>query len=211
VPQPPHIPVKAPHQVCLPPEKNRLSPLHDAKIANRDPRLNRTSQHSSHSKDQSHRKDFVINPVSQPDPKTSKTLQSEKQNTTKQEKLKQNEKLQKKEFDQIDAKSKSKSPSPLQNKLLHAKETRNQECENPRVSEISKRDPRLKKHLLEKPDGKDDDIKEKRRSVERKDKEEHRSVGGRNKIINGIVQKQDPNTEEPEKQSGKPGRSSTFS
>ncbi|KAM6447640.1 pre-mRNA cleavage complex 2 protein Pcf11 [Liasis olivaceus] len=209
VPQPPHMPIKAPHQVCLPPDKSRLSPLPDAKIANRDPRLNRTSQHSSHSKDQSHRKDFIINPVSQPDPKTSKALQSEKQNTTKPEKLKQNEKLQKKEFDQTDAKSKSKSPSPLQNKLLHAKETRNQECENPRVSEISKRDPRLKKHLLEKPDGKDDDIKEKRRSVERKDKEEHRSVGGRNKIINGIVQKQDPNTEESEKQSGKPGRSST--
>ncbi|XP_070799058.1 pre-mRNA cleavage complex 2 protein Pcf11 [Pituophis catenifer annectens] len=207
VPQPPHMPVKAPHPACLPLEKNRLSPLQDAKIATRDPRLNRTSQHSSHLKEQTHRKDFLMNAVSQPDPKTSKIPQSEKQNATKPEKLKQNEKLQKKEFDQMDAKS--KLASPLQNKLLHPKETRNQECENPRVSDINKRDPRLKKHLLEKPDGKDDDLKEKRRCVERKDKEEHRSVGGRNKVINGIVQKQDPNTEESEKQSGKPGRSST--
>uniref|UniRef100_A0A8C6X9C2 Pre-mRNA cleavage complex 2 protein Pcf11 n=1 Tax=Naja naja TaxID=35670 RepID=A0A8C6X9C2_NAJNA len=207
VPQPPHMPVKAPHPACLPPEKNRLSPLHDAKTANRDPRLNRTSQHSSHLKDQTHRKDFLMNAVSQPDPKTSKTPQNEKQNATKPEKLKQNEKLPKKEFDQMDAKL--KSPSPLQNKLLHPKEGRNQECENPRVAEMNKRDPRLKKHLLEKPDGKDDDIKEKRRCMERKDKEEHRSVGGRNKVINGIVQKQDLNTEESEKQSGKPGRSST--
>ncbi|KAH0625230.1 hypothetical protein JD844_033535 [Phrynosoma platyrhinos] len=205
VPQPSHMPVKTPHQVCLQPEKNRLSPLHDIKTPNRDPRLNRTSQHSSHSKDQSHRKDFAINLVNQTDPKTSKTLQTEKQNTSKHEKQKQSEKLQKKEFDQFDAKS--KSPSPLQNKLLHSKDTRNQECESNRVSEISKRDPRLKKHL-EKPDGKDDDAKEKRRSVERKDKEEHRSVGSRNKIINGIVQKQDLNTEEVEKQAGKPGRSS---
>ncbi|XP_061484930.1 pre-mRNA cleavage complex 2 protein Pcf11 [Rhineura floridana] len=207
VPQPSHMPIKAPHQVCLPPEKNRLSPLHDVKIANRDPRLNRTSQHSSHSKDQSHRKDFIINPVNQTDPKTSKTLQAEKQSSSKQERLKQSEKSQKKDFDQLD--SKSKSPSPLQNKLLHSKDNRNQESENTRVSEISKRDPRLKKHLLEKPDGKDDDTKEKRRSMERKDKEEHRSLSGRNKIINGIVQKQDPNTEESEKQVGKPGRSST--
>ncbi|CAI5773462.1 PCF11 cleavage and polyadenylation factor subunit [Podarcis lilfordi] len=207
VPQPSHMPVKAPHQVCLPPEKTRLSPLHDVKTANRDPRLNRTSQHSSHSKDQSHRKDFTVSPVNQADPKVSKTLQAEKQSTSKQERQKQNEKSQKKEFDQFD--SKLKSPSPLQNKLLHAKDTRNQESENTRVSEISKRDPRLKKHLLEKPDGKDDDLKEKRRCMERKDKEEHRPVSGRTKIINGIVQKQDPNTEESEKQVGKLGRSGT--
>ncbi|XP_062830588.1 pre-mRNA cleavage complex 2 protein Pcf11 [Anolis carolinensis] len=207
-PQPSHMPVKAPLPACLPPEKNRLSPLHDVKTPSRDPRLNRTSQHSSHSKDQSHRKDFVTNPVSQTDPKPSKTLQTEKQTTSKQEKQKQSEKLQKKEFVQLDAKSKSKSPSPLQIKLPHSKDTRNQESESSRVSEISKRDPRLKKHLVEKPDGKDDDAKEKRRSVEKKDKEEHRSASSRNKIVNGIVQKQDLNTDEVEKQGGKPGRSS---
>ncbi|XP_053168702.1 pre-mRNA cleavage complex 2 protein Pcf11 [Hemicordylus capensis] len=206
VPQPPHVPVKAPHQISLPPEKTHLSPLHDAKIPNRDPRLNRTSQHSSHAKDQSHRKDFLMNPVNQPDSKTSKSLQTEKQNTSKQEKLKQGEKLQKKEFD-LD--SKTKSPSPLQSKPFHSKDSRNQDSENTRVSEMSKRDPRLKKHLLDKPDGKDSDTKEKRRSMERKEKEEHRSVGSRNKIINGIVQKQDPSTEESEKTGGKPGRSST--
>uniref|UniRef100_A0A6J0UT11 Pre-mRNA cleavage complex 2 protein Pcf11 n=1 Tax=Pogona vitticeps TaxID=103695 RepID=A0A6J0UT11_9SAUR len=203
VPQPPHMPIKTPNQVGLPPEKKRLSPPQDVKVPNRDPRLNRTGQYSSHSKDQSHRKDFIINPVRHPDPKASKTLQAERQNVSKQEKQKQSEKSQK--FDQFD--SKSKSPSPLQNRPLHAKEARNQECENTRVSEISKRDPRLKKHLLEKPDGRDDDIKEKRRSMERK--EEHRSIGGRSKMINGIVQKHDLSTEEPEKQGGKLGRSST--
>lgn len=38
---------------------------------------------------------------------------------------------------------------------------------------------------------------------------EHRLVGSRNKIINGIVQKQDTVMEESEKQGTKPGRSST--
>lgn len=205
VPQPSHMPIKTPNQVGLPPEKKRLSPPLDIKIPSRDPRLNRTGQHFSHSKDQSHKKDFIMNLVSQPDPKASKILQGERQNVSKQEKPKQSEKSQKKEqFDQFD--SKSKSPSPLQNRPLHAKDVRNQECENTRVSEISKRDPRLKKHLLEKPDGRDDDAKEKRRSVERK--EEHRSIGGRNKVINGIVQKHDLSTEESEKQGGKLGRSS---
>lgn len=201
------MPVKPSHQVSLLPEKKRPSPLHDVKITNRDPRLNRTSQHSSHAKDLSHRKDFPMNPINQSDPRTSRTLQAEKQNASKQEKVKQSEKSQKKEFDPLDAKS--KSPSPLQNKSFHAKDTRNQECENIRMSEISKKDPRLKKHLLEKPDGKDDDGKEKKRSLERKEKEEHRSAGSRNKIINGVVQKQDSNIEESEKQGGKPGRSST--
>uniref|UniRef100_A0A8D0DJV8 Pre-mRNA cleavage complex 2 protein Pcf11 n=1 Tax=Salvator merianae TaxID=96440 RepID=A0A8D0DJV8_SALMN len=209
VPQPSHVPAKPPFPVCMPSEKNRQSPLHDVKVPSRDPRLNRTSQHSSHSKDQGHRKEFLINPVNQLDPKSTKTPQAEKQHISKQEKLKLNEKSQKKELDQLDAKSKSKSPSPLQNKLLHSKDVRNQESENTRVSEISKRDPRLKKHLLEKPENKDDDTKEKRRSMERKDKEEHRSISGRNKIVNGIVQKQDLSTEESEKQGGKLGRSNT--
>lgn len=196
------MPINPIHQACLPPERNRLSPLQDVKIANRDPRLNRASQHSSHAKDQSHRKDFVMNPINQADLKMSKTLQAERTNASK---LKQSEKVLK--FDQTDAKL--KFPSPLQNKPFHSKDIRNQECENIRMSEMSKRDPRLKKHLLEKPDSKDDDTKEKRRSVERKDKEDHRFIGSRNKIINGIVQKQDVNTEESEKQGAKPGRSST--
>lgn len=202
------MPVKPLHQACLPPEKTRLSPLHDVKVANRDPRLNRMNQHPPHAKDQSHRKDFAMSPTNQLD-KSNKTLQAEKHNASKPEKLKQGDKMQKKEFDPLDAKSKSKSPSPLQSKLLHGKDPRSQEYDNVRVSEVSKRDPRLKKHLLDKPDGKDDDTKERRRSMERKDKEEHRSVGGRSKIINGVVQKQDPNMEESEKQGGKQGRSST--
>ncbi|XP_010185499.1 PREDICTED: pre-mRNA cleavage complex 2 protein Pcf11-like, partial [Mesitornis unicolor] len=206
----PHLPVKAPHQPAAQPEKAKPSPsppLHDVKMVNRDPRLNRMPQHSSHAKDPSHRKEFSPNASAQPDPKATKTAQ----NSTKQEKTKGSEKTQKKEPEQ--AEMKSKSPSPLKNKVPNPKEGKNQECESTKASEISKRDPRLKRHLQDKSEGKDEEVKEKRRNVEKKEKEEHktgehRAVGGRNKVINGAVQKQDASTEESEKQGGKQGRSS---
>ncbi|XP_004683305.1 PREDICTED: pre-mRNA cleavage complex 2 protein Pcf11 isoform X3 [Condylura cristata] len=220
VPQIPPMAVKAPHQVPVQPEKSRPGPslqIQDLKGTNRDPRLNRISQHSSHGKDQSHRKDFLMNTLNQSDIKTSKTVPSEKLNSSKQEKSKSGEKITKKELDQLDpkSKSKSKSPSPLKNKLSHTKDVKTQESESVRVSDMSKRDPRLKKHLQDKTDNKDDDVKEKRKTAEKKDKDEHmkssehRLIGSRNKIINGIVQKQDTVTEESEKQGTKPGRSST--
>lgn len=146
------MPVKTPTQASLQSEKIKPSPsppLHDVKIVNRDPRLNRMSQHSSHAKDQSHRKEFPPNTTGQSDTKASKTSQSEKQSSTKQEKVKAGEKTQKKEPDQLE--TKSKSPSPLKNKLPNTKDTKTQESESTKVSEMSKRDPRLKKHLQEKP------------------------------------------------------------
>uniref|UniRef100_A0A8C0CK81 Pre-mRNA cleavage complex 2 protein Pcf11 n=1 Tax=Balaenoptera musculus TaxID=9771 RepID=A0A8C0CK81_BALMU len=220
VSQIPPMAVKAPHQVPVQPEKSRPGPslqIQDMKGTNRDPRLNRLSQHSSHGKDQSHRKEFLMNTLNQSDIKTSKTVPSEKLNSSKQEKSKSGEKITKKELDQLDSKSKSKSksPSPLKNKLSHTKDLKSQESESARVSDMSKRDPRLKKHLQDKTDSKDDDLKEKRKTAEKKDKDEHmkssehRLVGSRNKIINGIVQKQDTVTEESEKPGTKPGRSST--
>ncbi|NXA64744.1 PCF11 protein, partial [Mohoua ochrocephala] len=211
----PHMTVKPPHQAAVQSEKNKPSPsppLHDIKIVNRDPRLNRMGQHSSHTKDQSHRKEFSPSVTSQSETKANKTAQTEKQNSTKSEKSKASEKTQKKELEQ--SKAKSKSPSPLKNKLPDTKDSKSQECESTKVSDISKRDPRLKRHLQDKSEGKEEEVKEKRRSTEKKEKEEHktcdhRPVGSRNKVINGAVQKQDTATEESEKQGGKQGRSSS--
>ncbi|NXE90354.1 PCF11 protein, partial [Menura novaehollandiae] len=210
----PHMTVKPPHQTAVQSEKNKPSPsppLHDIKIVNRDPRLNRMGQHSSHTKDQSHRKEFSPNVTSQSETKSNKTAQAEKQNSTKSEKSKASEKTQKKELEQ--SKAKSKSPSPLKNKQPDTKDSKSQECESTKVSDISKRDPRLKRHLQDKSEGKEEEVKEKRRSTEKKEKEEHKTcehrlVGSRNKVINGAVQKQDT-TEESEKQGGKQGRSSS--
>ncbi|NXB15610.1 PCF11 protein, partial [Rhagologus leucostigma] len=211
----PHMTVKPPHQTALQSEKNKPSPsppLHDIKMVNRDPRLNRMGQHSSHTKDQSHRKEFSPSVTSQSETKANKTAQAEKQNSTKSEKSKASEKTQKKELEQ--SKAKSKSPSPLKNKLPDTKDSKSQECESTKVSDISKRDPRLKRHLQDKSEGKEEEVKEKRRSTEKKEKEEHKTcehrlVGSRNKVINGAVQKQDTTTEESEKQGGKQGRSSS--
>ncbi|NXX29799.1 PCF11 protein, partial [Nicator chloris] len=211
----PHMTVKPPHQTAVQSEKNKPSPsppLHDIKIVNRDPRLNRMGQHSSHTKDQSHRKEFSLSVTNQSETKGNKTAQAEKQNSTKSEKSKASEKTQKKELEQ--SKAKSKSPSPLKNKLPDTKDSKSQECESTKVSDISKRDPRLKRHLQDKSEGKEEEVKEKRRSTEKKEKEEHktcehRPVGSRNKVINGAVQKQDATTEESEKQGGKQGRSSS--
>ncbi|NXC54672.1 PCF11 protein, partial [Aleadryas rufinucha] len=211
----PHMTVKPPHQTAVQSEKNKPSPsppLHDIKIINRDPRLNRMGQHSSHTKDQSHRKEFSPSVTSQCETKANKTAQAEKQNSTKSEKSKASEKTQKKELEQ--SKAKSKSPSPLKNKLPDTKDSKSQECESTKVSDISKRDPRLKRHLQDKSEGKEEEVKEKRRSTEKKEKEEHKTcehrlVGSRNKVINGAVQKQDTTTEESEKQGGKQGRSSS--
>lgn len=211
----PHMTVKPPHQTAVQSEKNKPSPsppLHDIKIVNRDPRLNRMGQHSSHTKDQSHRKEFSPSVTSQSETKANKTAQAEKQNSTRSEKSKASEKNQKKELEQ--SKAKSKSPSPLKNKLPDTKDSKSQECESTKVSDISKRDPRLKRHLQDKSEGKEEEVKEKRRSTEKKEKEEHktcehRPVGSRNKVINGAVQKQDTTAEESEKQGGKQGRSSS--
>ncbi|NXS31802.1 PCF11 protein, partial [Pomatostomus ruficeps] len=211
----PHMTVKPPHQTAVQSEKNKPSPsppLHDMKIVNRDPRLNRLGQHSSHTKDQSHRKEFSPSATSQSEIKANKTAQAEKQNSTKSEKSKASEKTQKKELEQ--SKAKSKSPSPLKNKLPDTKDSKSQDCESSKVSDISKRDPRLKRHLQDKSEGKEEEVKEKRRSTEKKEKEEHKTcehrlVGSRNKVINGAVQKQDTTTEESEKQGGKQGRSSS--
>ncbi|NXY28664.1 PCF11 protein, partial [Pomatorhinus ruficollis] len=209
----PHMTVKPPHQTAVQSEKIKPSPsppLHDIKIVNRDPRLNRMGQHSSHTKDQSHRKEFSPSVTSQSETKGNKTAQAEKQNSAKSEKSKASEKTQKKELEQ--SKAKSKSPSPLKNKLPDTKDSKSQECESTKVSDISKRDPRLKRHLQDKSEGKEEEVKEKRRSTEKKEEHktcEHRPVGSRNKVINGAVQKQDTTAEESEKQGGKQGRSSS--
>lgn len=79
--------LKAPPQT----EKTKRSsspPLHGIKIVNRDPRLHRMAHHSSHAEDQSHGREYPLNMTSQPDTKANETTQAEKQNSTKQVKLK---------------------------------------------------------------------------------------------------------------------------
>ncbi|XP_029458082.1 pre-mRNA cleavage complex 2 protein Pcf11 [Rhinatrema bivittatum] len=214
---PPHMPIRAVHQISVHPEKIRPLPppqLHDMKVPTRDPRLNRMSQHSFHNKDQGHKKEFPTSTMMNlAENKAAKIVPVEKSNLSKQEKIKITEKIPRRELDPLEGKSKSKSPSPLKNKLSHTKDVKIPEGENTREPENSKKDPRLRKHLQDKLDEKDDDSKDKRKSVEKKEKDEHKSSehrtgGSRSKIVNGVVQKQDVHMEETEKLVGKTGRSS---
>ncbi|XP_030055959.1 pre-mRNA cleavage complex 2 protein Pcf11 isoform X2 [Microcaecilia unicolor] len=214
----PHIPVRTMHQISTHPEKSRLMPssqFQDIKAPTRDPRLNRISQHAFHSKDQSQKKEFPISTINLSENKVTKTVLVEKPNLSKQERPKLTEKIPRREVDPHEGKSKSKSPSPLKNKLPYPKDVKIQEGENTKEPENSKKDPRLRKHLQDKPDEKDDETKDKRKGVEKKEKDEHckssehRTGGSRNKIVNGVVQKQDVHMEETEKQEkAKSGRSS---
>ncbi|XP_053564640.1 pre-mRNA cleavage complex 2 protein Pcf11 [Bombina bombina] len=232
IPEVPHIPVKVPHLTTTHPE-NRIpvpSQPHDLpQIPTRDPRLNRGGQHSPHPKDQTHKKEFKSNQPVQLDCKFSKPVshekidhstkqektgaysRQEKTNATKlekvntslkQEKLKVTEKELKKDSMQTDLKGKSKSPSPLQIKSLHPKGG-----ETIRDTEV-KRDPRLRKHVKDKTEDKEDETKERRKSTEKREdhkSSEHRPTGNRGKM-NGAFLRNDTNVADSDKSAPKPGR-----
>ncbi|KAM4048171.1 pre-mRNA cleavage complex 2 protein Pcf11 [Anomaloglossus baeobatrachus] len=177
-------------------------PIEKPAVPTRDPRLNRNSQHSTHSKDQGSKKDVKAN-LHPPEPKAAKPAATEKvSSSTKQEKSKTSEKLSKKESVHTDHKGKAKSPSPMKAKVPHAKDSKSTD------SDASKRDPRIRKHIRDKADEKPEEIKEKRRSTEKKEdhkSSEHRQSGNRSKIANGI-QKSEPSVNAGDKQTTKPSR-----
>nr|XP_006001893.1 PREDICTED: pre-mRNA cleavage complex 2 protein Pcf11 isoform X1 [Latimeria chalumnae] len=215
-PIPPKLPVssanppvganKSSHQVFVPQEKNRPLQLQSS----RDPRLNRLGQQASHGKDQGQKKSPQISASHQIDSKPNKNPHTEKP-TSKHEK--KPDKLFKKEPEVTEEKNKSKLPSPLKNKSTHLKDVKSPDVESTRAPEINKRDPRLRKHLQDKTDDKDDETKEKRKCSDKRERDhkqpsEHRPVGNRNKFINGNYQKQEKDAEALERQSSKQGRSS---
>ncbi|KAG8453082.1 hypothetical protein GDO86_004771 [Hymenochirus boettgeri] len=209
-----HPPVKVPHPLPSHLEKSKTVPPHPhvkahekPQVPIRDPRLNKGSHHLSHGKDQVHKKDLKPSIASVTDSKIVKPLPNDKANAfVKQEKTKLGEKPPKRESLQSELKDRPKSPSPLKAKLPYAKD-KSQGTENTRDSEISRRDPRLHKHLRNKTDDKEDEPKEKRKCDKKEEhKSEHRPSGNRNKIVNGTVQKNESTTKYSDKT--KPGRNS---
>ncbi|XP_048838570.1 pre-mRNA cleavage complex 2 protein Pcf11 [Brienomyrus brachyistius] len=158
----------------------------ESKMSTRDPRLNRVGPTTQLVKEQVlSKKDghCMASSVHPPEKKTS--VPAEK---IKFEKLK----IPKKECPE--EKAKSKSPSPL-NKFQG--KPKNSEMENIKTGEVNKRDPRLRKHLHDKPDVKDDECKDKKRFSDKKERDDStpgaRSIGGRNKLLNGSANKYDRN------------------
>lgn len=163
----------------------------DAKIYTRDPRLNRSGQQLGQVKDsvvkkESHSQGTTLHQPDKTNVMTEKTSKQEKSKSVKK--------------DTAVSEEKSKSPSPLMKAFQSKGKT--VDLENVKLPEINKRDPRLRKHLHEKATDKEEEVKEKKRCLdkERDDPKssEHRSANTRNKL-NGIATKHERN-ENAEKQ-----------
>ncbi|KAG2457051.1 pre-mRNA cleavage complex 2 protein Pcf11 [Polypterus senegalus] len=181
----PHV-GKLAHQPPVPREKT-WSPIQhqDLKFSTRDPRLNRSAQQLPPPKDHVVKKETLEQGTA--------VIQSEKRVNVNVEKQPKAEKPKPVKKEMVVAEEKSKSPSPL-NKDFQNK-TKAIEPDSAKPAEMNKRDPRIRKHLNDKPDIKDDEIKDKRRCLEKKEKEdqnkssEHRSTAARNKLVNGTLPK----------------------
>ncbi|KAG9332994.1 hypothetical protein JZ751_013949 [Albula glossodonta] len=166
--------------------------LPDSKVSTRDPRLNRAAQAPAYAKEQ------VPNRKDAPSEKKANTAPD------KQSRLEKT-RIPKKDF-LTEEKPKSKSPSPL-NKGVQGK-SKNPELENVKAAEVNKRDPRLRKHLHDKSDSKEEEVKEKKRGADKKEREdsakatEHRPVGTRSRLANGSVNKHEP-AEKPDSKTTK--------
>ncbi|KAK3523920.1 hypothetical protein QTP70_016723 [Hemibagrus guttatus] len=159
------------------------------KPPNRDPRLNRASGPSVNTKEQGglRKESHVILPgISVP----------EKRVHVPPERPAKLMRIPKKESSATDEKLKSKLVSPLSKGALH--KSKDSEPEHPKTLDVNKKDPRLRKQMHEKTDLKEEEVKEKKRSAERKEREDvgkgpdpPRSSNSRGKLANGSLNKHD--------------------
>ncbi|XP_060681979.1 pre-mRNA cleavage complex 2 protein Pcf11 isoform X3 [Hemiscyllium ocellatum] len=192
-------------------EKLQAPNVSDTKASNRDPRINRLSQQSTHSKDpvkkesqlQTEKLEKAGSKRNSPAGGSSERAESQI-SMSKQEKDKTSEKLVRKESK--GSEGKSKLVSPAKNKLP-VKNTKKTDTEKVKV-EVSKRDPRLRKSSQDKTDKVE--TKEKRTNVEKKEDDqskgaERKPSAIRNKAINGILLKNEKDGKEVGKDVSKSG------
>lgn len=159
------------------------------KPSNRDPRLNRASASSVNTKEQGpfRKESQVTRPV---------VNVPEKRVSLPPERPSKLMRIPKKDTSATDEKAKSKSVSPLSKGVLH--KSKDSEPENSKTLDVNKKDPRLRKQMHEKTDPKEEEVKEKKRSTERKEREDvgkgtepQRSSNIRGKLVNGSLNKHD--------------------
>ncbi|XP_048389435.2 pre-mRNA cleavage complex 2 protein Pcf11 isoform X4 [Stegostoma tigrinum] len=192
-------------------EKLQAPNVSDTKVSNRDPRINRLSQQSTHSKDpvkkesqlQTEKLEKAGSKRNSPAGGSSERTESQI-STSKQEKDKICEKLVRKESKSSEGKSKLVSPAKSK---LPVKNTKKTDTEKVKV-EVSKRDPRLRKSSQDKTDKVE--TKEKRTNVEKKEDDQSKGADRkpsaiRNKTINGILLKSEKDGKEIGKDVSKSG------
>ncbi|XP_072332643.1 pre-mRNA cleavage complex 2 protein Pcf11 isoform X3 [Scyliorhinus torazame] len=184
-------------------EKFQATHLGDTKVSNRDPRINRLSQQSTHSKDAVKKEGPLqteklekTSVSKRSSPAGGSSDRTENQiGTSKQNKDKTSEKLRK---ESRASEGKSKLVSPVKNKLP-VKNAKKVDTEKVKI-EVGKRDPRLRKSSQDKTDKLE--TKEKRASAEKKVEDdqskgsERKSSVMRNKAINGVVMKNEKDGKE---------------
>lgn len=156
-----------------------IPPQTEPKPSTRDPRLNRSGPPSApQPKEQSAEKKSDVVTPGNPAVTPEKSSRPDKARTQRKEVLEE--------------KSKSKSPSPMsQNSSNKTKQT---EAETQKSAD-SKKDPRLKKRSHDKTNTKDDEVKDKKRSAEKKERQEDTRGGGesqkstKGRPVNGSVTK----------------------
>lgn len=166
------------HKSWLPPQPE--------KSANRDPRLNRSSAPSINTKEHgSFKKESQVTPPVFNVPEKRVSVPPERPNKLMR--------IPKKDTSTSDEKAKSKSVSPLSKGVVH----KSKESES-KTLDVSKKDPRLRKQMHDKIDPKEEEVKEKKKGTERKEREDigkgtepQRSSNSRGKVVNGSLNKHD--------------------
>ncbi|KAF7697080.1 pre-mRNA cleavage complex 2 protein Pcf11 [Silurus meridionalis] len=156
------------------------------KPSNRDPRLNRASGPSVNAKEPGAvRKEGQVTPpvVNAP----------EKRVPVPPERPSKLMRIPKKDTSATDEKAKSKSVSPLSKGGFH--KGKDSEPEHPKTIDTNKKDPRLRKPVHATIALKEEEVKEKKRSTERKEREDLGKASdpqrSRGKLVNGSVNKHD--------------------
>uniref|UniRef100_A0A087X560 Pre-mRNA cleavage complex 2 protein Pcf11 n=2 Tax=Poecilia formosa TaxID=48698 RepID=A0A087X560_POEFO len=195
-------PSQRPGQQVPPPIRPWIPPQSpaDPKLSTRDPRLNRSGPPTAPqpaAKRQS------------PHPPGASAAPAEKRAPEKPPRQEKNRPPRK---DPPEEKLKSKSPSPLARGLQSR--SKQAEAETPKPAEAPRKDPRLKKRLSEKPaEAKDDDVKEKKRCVDKKERDDaprraEPPRSNKTKPLNGLAPKHD-HLEPADKPDPKPGTATT--
>lgn len=169
------------------PQTKPWLPAPSEKLATRDPRLNRLGTTVNAKEQVMHKKESQVTPSF---PTTEKRGQVSAERQSKLEKLR----IPKKDSSAVEDKPKSKSVSPSGKVILVR--PRGMESEHSKIAEVNKKDPRLHKQMHDRADSKDEDVREKKRISEKKDRDEgvknldnQKSSSTRGKLINGSLNK----------------------
>ncbi|XP_062867063.1 pre-mRNA cleavage complex 2 protein Pcf11 [Trichomycterus rosablanca] len=179
-------PAPAVQPVPTPPAKSWL-PSQAEKPPTRDPRLNRSPAMSVNTKEHgNYKKESQGAPI----------VATDKKGPPPAERPAKLMRIPKKDSSSTEEKNKPKSVSPLSRISLH--KSKDVEPEHTVPSDITKKDPRLRKQVPEKTDTKEEEVKEKKKSFEKKEREEfskssdqQKSSSFRSKSLNGSLSKHD--------------------